>query len=234
MVQFLRLLGVVGILRARHDERGRCTVREFLRIFVMRSSFEHIFGPMRQMASGVLLALAVAGCGGGGGGDSDGSTRTPTPNPTPPSGIGGSLIVPPDQMLEVEPNDEPRSAQAMRQGATIAGAAARGDAGFAVSGLDDVVIEDLFRLTTVGPVRVTLTIGANDLLFNDLDLILFDESGVIIDLSEGLIATEVVEAPRAGTYLVGVRAFEGSSTYTLSASDTAPAGPSASAKVSSD
>jgi serine protease len=143
------------------------------------------------------------------------------------SRISGVLIVPPDQMLEVEPNDALETAQPMGEGVTIAGRAAVGDPGFALGGFSDVIIADLFRLTTVGAMRVTLTIGTNDLDLNDLDLVVVDDSGILVDFSEGLISTEVVHVPEAGSYFVGVRAYDGASVYTLAAIGTAPGGPEA-------
>jgi serine protease len=77
-------------------------------------------------------------------------------------------------------------------------------------------VEDLYRLNAPGPVRILLTIAADNLSLNDLDLLLLDGSGNIIDVSEGLFATEVLETPGAGDFLVGIRAFRGESAYILS------------------
>ena len=170
----------------------------------------------------LVSCLALVACGSGGGGDDDGAPRpTATPVATPGS-ISGLLIVPPDQMLEVEPNDDPENAQRMPQNATIAGSAAFGDSGFRLAGFPDITLEDVFRLNAAGVVRVKLTIGANDLLSNDLDLVLLDQEGRLIDFSEGLISTEVVRVPAPGSYFLGVRAFDGASSYTLAAVDSSP------------
>ncbi len=172
-------------------------------------------GLVVRCLAGLLIAVCLVACGGG---DDD----SDQPPPTPVSSISGSLIIPPDQMLEIEPNDDLESAQSMSQGATVAGAVGVSNPGFSLRDFPNVVIGDLYRLSTVGAVRITLTIAANDLLFNDLDLFLLDEAGEIIDFSEGLISTEIVRAPRAGTYFVGVRAFDGASAYSLAANATAP------------
>ena len=71
-------------------------------------------------------------------------------------------------------------------------------------------------MTTTGKVRITLTIATDDLDANDLDLVLMNGAGTLLDVSEGFVATETLDIPGAGTFLVGIRAFAGSSAYILS------------------
>lgn len=158
----------------------------------------------------VLIALVVlAACNGGGGGDN--------PPPAPTTGTAsGVLIVPPTNQIEIEPNDTIAQAQAVSSQQTVAGAAAESDPGFAILGGGGAEAEDLYSLTASGPVRMTLTIAADDLSANDLDLILMDSAGNLLDASEGYVSTEDLETSGAGSFLIGVRAFQGSSAYTLS------------------
>ncbi|HZR47134.1 MAG TPA: PPC domain-containing protein, partial [Candidatus Manganitrophaceae bacterium] len=148
--------------------------------------------------------LLLIGCSGGG---NSASPRVGT--------ASGKLIVPPDNTVEAEPNDTPAQAQAVSGTLTIAGAAAQDDPGFVLSG-EGAKIEDLYRLSAPsGKVRITLSIAANDLNANDLDLFLLDGAGNVIDSSEGSVGTEMVETAGPGDFLVGVRAFKGSSAYVL-------------------
>ena len=166
----------------------------------------------------LLSLIYVTGCGGGGGGDGDNTDDEAAE--TTSGVVSGSLIVPPTQTVEIEPNESPAQAQAIASTGTVTGAAALGDAAFPVPNTV-AQVEDLYRLSASGPVRLTLTIAADNLVLNDLDLFLLDLNGNLLDVSEGLIATEVLETSEAGEFLVGVRAFQGASAYVLSFSPLA-------------
>lgn len=133
----------------------------------------------------------------------------------PPGSITGSLIVPPNQTVEVEPNESIDQVQTLPAAATVAGNAATVDPGFPLPGFV-AEVEDLYRLQTAERVRITLTMAADNLRSNDLDLLLLDSSGRLLDASEGLSATELLETLDAGDFLIGVRAFLGASAYILS------------------
>ena len=136
----------------------------------------------------------------------------------PPSAsrIVGRLLVPPNNAVEVEPNNVISQAQTLSSTATVSGSAARGEPGFLLPGFTGVVLQDLYQVTTTGKVRITLTIATDDLDANDLDLVLMNSAGTLLDVSEGFVATETLDIPGAGTFLVGIRAFAGSSAYILS------------------
>ncbi|MBI5185195.1 MAG: S8 family serine peptidase [Nitrospinae bacterium] len=138
-----------------------------------------------------------------------------------PGSASGKLAVSPDNVVEQEPNNSIAQAQSVTNSSKVFGDAAYGDAGFilpqfigtAYAGLQ---VEDLYLLQAPGPARITLTVAANDLVYNDLDLVLMDSSGTIVDLSEGNTNTERLETTAAGSFLVGVRVSKGSSAYSLS------------------
>lgn len=164
----------------------------------------------------IVVFCLLAGCNSGGGSD-----------PIPVSSKGtasGKLIVPPDHTVEVEPNDTAAQAQAILDAASISGAAFEGDPGFATQAPDSIEIQDLYRLSAAGPVRIILSIaddrvGDDDKLINDLDLFLLDAEGEqVLDASEGFVSTEFIETKNSGEFLIGVRAFTGSSAYLLNLS----------------
>ena len=141
--------------------------------------------------------------------------------------ISGRLIVPPNHVLEAEPNDNPDAAQDITQASRVSGAAAASDPGFELPGTG-VEAQDFYRVTTTVPVRVTLVVGANELFtfdpdsdpptieaINDLDLAVLDDQGDLIDFSEGLIETETVDISAAGELVIADRASAGSSPYVL-------------------
>lgn len=163
------------------------------------------------MLSTLLGILLLTGCGGGGGG----GDSTPAP-PAPTTGTAsGKLIVPPDNTVEVEPNDAVTQAQAVSGSLTVSGHATQTDPGFTLPGPDAVKIEDLYSLSASGRVRITLSIAADDLNTTDLDLVLMDSSGNLLDASGGFVSTEFLETAGPGNFLVGVLAFQGSSAYVL-------------------
>ena len=175
-----------------------------------------LFFPSYFIISFLIGSLALAGCGGGGGG----SNNNP---PVPTTGTAsGKLTIPPDNTVEAEPNDEPAQAQAVSNTLTVSGNASETDPHVFVISPDDVPIPDLFSLNASEPVRITLSIGANDLDVNDLDLVLIDASEeTIVEASAGLISTELIEITQdlidttGGDFLVGVVAFAGQSAYVL-------------------
>ncbi len=191
-----------------------------------------------------VTALAAAGCGGGGDGGGGGGAPTPTPTPTPtppppptPSSFSFSGTLTANQFLRVDSdiNDvvappvdnggatDIASAQLVSNPAIISGyvtATATGQA------------TDNFETTTdeFDGYRVSLATGQNILLdiadfdssaptATDLDLFLTDTDGVIIATSQSFLNSfEAVTVSSSGDFLIFVRAFEGSSNYTLTIS----------------
>jgi serine protease len=133
-----------------------------------------------------------------------------------PGTVSGRVVVPPNHHVEVEPNQSIDQVQTVVAPAILTGEAAVHDTGFLIPGSGGQKVEDLYKLTTAVPVRITLTMAAKDLQSNDLDLLLMDEAGNVLMVSEGSLATEVIDTPAAGTFLIGVRALQGASVYTLS------------------
>jgi serine protease len=123
---------------------------------------------------------------------------------------------------ELEPNSSVGAAQALAASDSIVGTAALSDAQSLLVPTDQPV-HDFYRLTVGAEnVRVVLTMAKDDTNTNDLDLFLLDDSGnTLLTSSEGVDQlTETVTTPGPGTYIVGVRAFAGTSEYLLSAGTT--------------
>jgi serine protease len=159
----------------------------------------------------VLSFLVSAGCGSGGG-SSGGGPAVPPPLA---GAASGQLNVPPGNELEIEPNDTVLQAQAAALSSIVAGRASETDSGFQLPSGNR--IQDLYRLTASEQVRVVLTIAEDDRLANDLDLFLLDSNGVVLQVSEARnTGIELLETGAGGTYLIGIRAFAGSSAYTIS------------------
>jgi serine protease len=149
-----------------------------------------------------------------------------SPPQTIEGAISGHVIVPPNHVLETEPNDNPDTAQSITQASRVSGEAASDDPGFGLPGRE-VEAQDFYRVTTTAPVRVMLIVGANELftydpdsdppieVINDLDLAVLDGEGNLIDFSEGLSETETVDVSETGELTIAVRATAGSSPYVL-------------------
>ena len=157
----------------------------------------------------VVALFLISGCGGSGGGN-DGPAVSPNPGTA-----SGRLNIPPGNDLELEPNDSPLQAQTVTTSTTVAGRASDPDSGFQLPSENKV--QDLYRLTTNEPVRIVLTIAEDDHIANDLDLFLLDSSGAVLQVSEARnTGIELLETAPAGIFLIGVRAFAGASSYTVS------------------
>jgi serine protease len=162
--------------------------------------------PIPLIVVGLFL---IAGCGGSGGGN-DGPVIAPSPGTA-----SGRLNIPPGNDLELEPNDSLLQAQTVTTATTVVGRASDSDGGFQLP-LGNRV-QDLYLLTVTEPVRIVLTIAEDNHVANDLDLFLLDSTGAVLQVSEARnTGIELLETPPAGTFLVGVRAFAGASSYTVS------------------
>ena len=134
------------------------------------------------------------------------------------SSSSGSLT----NINETEPNDSIDQAQAVNPPVKISGNASVNDQGEIELTSDtgaSVVISDLFRvvLPTSGTLTAKLSILSSS-LDNDLDLVLFSNNASdILDSSSqtGNVEELISKSLKAGTYLLGVGAFNGSSQYEL-------------------
>jgi serine protease len=166
----------------------------------------------------VSLLTLFSACGGGGGGGGGGTT------PPVPGKVAGTLNVAPTNRTEIEVNDSPVTAQSLAAGESIVGSASATDAGYqGITGRPAVVLQDLYRVTITGEnVRLVLTMAQDDVASNDIDLFLLDTAGTeVLTSSEGVDQlTETLTTPGPGTYLVGIRGFNGSTAYLLSAGST--------------
>ncbi len=173
----------------------------------------------------VLLLTLLSACGGGGGGGGGGGSGNGAGVPPPAdSQVLGTLNVAPTNRIENEANDSPATAQALAAGESIVGSAGQGEAGHrGITARSTVVIQDLYRINiTRENARIVLTMAQDDVNRFDLDLFLLDAAGtVVLTSSEGFDQlTETVTTPGPGTYIVGVRAFLGTSAYLVSAGTT--------------
>ncbi|MEO8378936.1 MAG: NF038122 family metalloprotease [Acidobacteriota bacterium] len=136
---------------------------------------------------------------------------------------------------EVEPNDTILLADTLTLGVPCTGSAASTDSGTYTIDYDsgpDGKIHDVFKITTgaTGPVTVNLTFTNGSA---DLDVFLFAVSGsslTTLGSSTGTSTTEsfTTGSIAAGTYYIGVSAYDGSSPYTLTVNGSAPpSGPAA-------
>lgn len=169
----------------------------------------------RLLAASLIVLLASCGGGGGGGG---GTT------PPPDAQVAGTLNVAPTNRIETEANDSPAAAQSLVAGESVLGASGEAEAGYqGITARPIVVLQDLYRVNITGEdVRLVLTMAQDNVNSFDLDLFLLNAAGTdVLASSEGFDQlTETVTTPGPGTYLVGVRAFLGSSAYLLSAGST--------------
>jgi hypothetical protein len=154
-----------------------------------------------------------------------GSAEVPTPEwtSTPMSlhaAIGGGAAC-----AESEPNETSANADALALGEPCTGNVDDSDP-FAITitydGGDSDKVEDLFKivLPSAAKVNASLTFTSS----GDLDLFLFSISGStidVLDISASIAGTSesftTDETLPAGTYYIGVSAYEGSSSYTVTA-----------------
>ncbi len=163
-----------------------------------------------------FLFLCLFLCGTTACGSNRGESVAPTDENPPSKGTAsGLLIVPPDNIVEIEPNDAISQAQPVVSGYSVLGNVATTDSGFTLQTVPAVQVEDLYSMNVSGRVRITLSIAEDDLDLNDLDLFLMDNSGNVLDASEGVIGTEFIQTSTGGNFIIGVRAFAGSSAYVL-------------------
>ncbi|CAN5246555.1 hypothetical protein BH24PSE2_BH24PSE2_20550 [soil metagenome] len=175
-----------------------------------------------QTAMAAAALLLIAGCGGGGGGG-DGTAPPPAPPPPPAQSgsVAGKLAVGEGQILDGDTND-PRDPVIENDTVTGGGQpveipiAINGYASLPVTELGKTDELDLYRVSIGTPITITLGIADPD--EGDLDLLLADTDGNILEISDGTAGFEVIETPPglSGELLVAVEAFDGASNYVLS------------------
>jgi hypothetical protein len=148
---------------------------------------------------------------------------------TNPGGGGANCV-------ETEPNNTVWEAEALTSGVPCTGGASRNDAyEYAVDWEDALPgrIHDVYELTTHATGRLNVHLTFTD-AGADLDVLLFDVQGsevVILDQSTTTNTTEqfMSDMYGAGTFYIGVSAYDGGSPYTLTVTAepaTTPAAPS--------
>ena len=165
----------------------------------------------------VSLNIAMSGCGGGDGG----SSVTPPPAPTTFTITGNVLATAGtvadgdvnDPDAPFSPNDTFSTPQDIPNPVNVGGYVNQPGSG--APGRSQVAGDatDLYRVSVVAGQQITLIIG--DSTTSDLDLLLGDTAGNLIDSSQGVGNTETIIASVTGTYLIEVFAYSGASSYVL-------------------
>ena len=112
-------------------------------------------------------------------------------------------------------NNTTATAQIIPNPVTLGGyanAAGRGNSGASFAAGDPV---DVYRVSLDQGQSVILEIAENDPAINDLDLLLADTNGQVLEASVTLTNFERVTAPSTGDFLVAVGVFSGASSYVL-------------------
>ncbi len=135
-------------------------------------------------------------------------------------GMIGYNIVAPAACSEVEPNEIPTNATTLTLGTPCTGSAASSDASSITITYDDGTtdkLEDMFKVTIGSAAKLSVNLAFSS---GDLDVFAFSLSGTTLKI-EGDAATSAnpesftTATLAAGTYYIGVSAFSGSSSYTL-------------------
>ncbi len=150
-------------------------------------------------------------------------------NPAPGGGLSNALPFvitgPPDPDTEQEPNDHSAQANPLTVPGRRTGIATAVDAaGITIAYADgrQDKVEDLFAITLGQSAQLSLTLNFTNAVA-DLDLYLLEEKDgrvSVLAVSNGSAQSERIITPgaiTAGRYLVGVSAFVGASSYTLTA-----------------
>ena len=166
-----------------------------------------------QTVTGANIVASTSGTSTSSSSTSGGSTTSSTSSSSSGTGIS-----------ESEPNDSQDQAQIVTIPATISGNAAFGDPGDIELETEDgltLVISDLFKFTlseaTTLKAKLTNESSSDN---DDLDLILLDANGPELALTDNSSlngnANELINtALPPGTYLLGIGAFSGSTSYVL-------------------
>lgn len=147
----------------------------------------------------------------------------PPPPPPPPetASVAGTLLVGEGQVLDGDTND-PRDP--VIENDTVNGGGQQVDIPITINGYSSLPVTalgetdelDIYRVDIGTP--ITITLGIADPEEGDLDLLLADTDGNIIEVSDGTAGFEVIETQpqQTGEFLVAVEAFDGASNYVLS------------------
>ncbi|MEM9286601.1 MAG: S8 family serine peptidase [Pseudomonadota bacterium] len=203
-------------------------------------------GQLVKKLLGVLIGTALlSGCdSGGSGGSNNGSDPAPTITTVT---LSGTLLS--DPVLDVDsdindpeaapqPNDSLSAPQTLAVGSEVRGFVTRqatsdlaSQDNFAVS--NDV--SDFFEATIAAGQDIIMTFADYQQFnpsTNDIDLYLYSSAGVLINGSILITSpTEQVTVSQEGTYFIEVRAFSGSSNYSLSINEAEQIGPQSSGQV---
>lgn len=123
-----------------------------------------------------------------------------------------------DQAAPLQPNNDFDTAQPVGNPVLLGGFANQPGSGEPAGQLTQSGdVFDVYAINAVAGQRVSLFIEAQRTAINDLDLVLFDASGALVDASLSISSFEEITIPQDGQYFVRVEAFSGSSNYVLRA-----------------
>ncbi len=177
----------------------------------------------------IVLVLGIAGlllqaCGGGGG-DGDGDSSPPPAATYTLSGVvrpaSGAAIDSDvnDPNAPYQSNDTLATAQALPNPVTLGGHVNRPGRGPSGRSFDVGDVADFYRVSLLAGQQINLYI-AGDGIENDLDLLLADFGGSLIDASIGLGRVKSLTVGADGDYLVVVAVDRGASNYVLTIGQT--------------
>ena len=169
--------------------------------------------PMRLAT--YFLSLLLAACGGGG---------TAAPASIAPASVSGLVLAATNSAIDTDinsfdapfaENDSFASALLITNLITLGGYLNQANQGSTGRSFASGDTQDFFEVDLQAGQSVTLTI-AQQVVTDDIDLILFDESQTIIDQSMTNATVECVENSVAGKYFVRANIAQGAANYTLS------------------
>ena len=191
----------------------------------------------------MTVAAFFAGCGGGGGATASGGPTTEvTPPPPPPSfSVGGSIEVRAGMIVDSDVNDSNASYVAndgLETAQPIPGTAVLGgyvnEPGFGAAGRSQQAGDpiDFFVVDLAAGQHIELRMA--DWPNVDLDMMLLDEQGYVVDWAIDTTDTEHLFAPTQGRYVIGVYPYSGASNYALDLRQSNPDSAPASMRLSTD
>ena len=178
--------------------------------------------------------------------DDDGATSTSTATVSVSLGtatISGTINVVSGSVVDGDTNDPDAvytandtlaTAQSLPNPVTLGGYLNRSGTGSAGRSFTSGDRYDYFSIGIAGGQTITLTMAEDPVAVVDLDLYLYDATGVIVHYSIGVGAVETITVPTTGAYIIRVDAFRGYSNYTLRIGSSTTAAYSSSRLVSSD
>ena len=144
-----------------------------------------------------------------------------------------------DPNAPFQSNDVPATAQQLPNPVVVGGYVNEPNRGpdgrsYAIGDLDDAYKVDLSSGQVIELVLPSADPNLPDAERDDADLYLYDQSGILVDASEGLGQIEQITVPASGTYFVRVSIYSGAPLYRLSIGQMSVANASALLKLSDE